>query len=390
MNEYLEFGKEILRTLKQHNHQAFFVGGYVRDYKLNLRSNDIDITTSATPDEVISLFENVKETGKNFGGVTVLYGEYKYEVTTFRLEGKYHAHRYPKTVSFSKDIKDDLKRRDFTINQLIMDEFEEVYDHHNGMEDLNNRVIRTIGNAKQRFDEDALRILRAFKFVSKLGFDIESDTLKAIEELKDLVTTVKVERILNELVRIIGGDHQKKALAYMNQTGVSEVLGLLNGFEKIVEMKEYVYPIEAFIICQIMGCDLSAYRFSNRETETIEQAAFLHKITKEDSFNKFMLFSHKLNPCMLVNKINVLMGYKDQREDLLKMVDEMPVMDVCDLKFKGQDILQLTTLENKRLIGLVIDDILEEVIMNDMPNDYDVIKKFALQRIEEIQKKMGV
>lgn len=390
MNDYLECGKEILRTLKAHNHQAYIVGGYVRDYQLNVTSNDIDITTSATPNEVLSLFDKVKETGKKFGGVTIIKDDFTYEVTTFRLEGQYQKHRYPKEVSFSKNIEDDLKRRDFTINQLIMDENEQVFDHHNGLKDIENRLIKTIGNPKERFNEDALRILRAFKFVSKLGFDIEENTLKAIVELKDLVQTIKIERVLLELAKILNGDHQKKALKYMNETGVSEVLGLLEGFEKVSDIKEFVYPIEAFIICQILGADLREYRFSNKERETIDKASFLHEITKEDEFNKFMLFSHKLNPCLLVNRINVLMGYKDQKRDLLKMVDEMPVMDVCDLKFKGQDILKLTTLENKRLIGLIIDDILEEVIMNNMPNDYEIIKEFALQRIEEIQKKIGV
>ncbi len=391
MNEYLETGKQVLKTLKENNFDAFFVGGFVRDYKLGLKSDDIDITTSATPVDVEKLFDKVVNTGRNFGGVTVIINDFKYEVTTFRLEGKYKLHRFPLDVTFSSKIEDDLKRRDFTINQLTMDEFENVYDHFNGLEDLENKTIKTIGDPLVRFDEDALRILRAFRFASKLGFDIEENTLNAITEVKDLVKTVKIERVLNELDKIILGDHQKKAIKYMNQTGISdELYGLGEGFRYIEKLEEYIYPIEAFIIAFILGEQDPIWRFSNRQKDVIEQTIFLHEITKEDAFNKFILFSNKLDSCLLVNRINVLMGFKDQEKDIMEMYQDMTVMDVCDLKFKGQDILALTTLKEKRIIARVIDDLLFNVIMGIMPNDYQVLKEFALKRIDEIQKELGV
>jgi tRNA nucleotidyltransferase (CCA-adding enzyme) len=391
MNEYLETGKSVIKTLKQNNFDAYFVGGYVRDFKLGLKSNDIDITTSATPSEVETLFKKVVHTGKNFGGVTVIMNDYKFEVTTFRLEGKYEQHRYPKEVEFSTNVLDDLKRRDFTINQLIMDENEIVYDNFNGLEDIKAKRIKTIGNPHTRFDEDALRILRAFRFVSKLGFDIEETTLQAITDVKELVQTITIERIMNELDKIFQGDHQKKAIHYMNITGISDVLyGLREGLKYIETLDDFVYPIEAFIISFILGEQDDIWRFSNRQKDVIGQTVFLHEITKEDAFNKFILFSNKLDPCLLVNRINVLMGYKDQEEDIMAMYQDMPVMDVCDLKFKGQDILALSTLKSTKLIGRVIDDLLFNVIMGIMPNDYQILKEFALKRIDQIQKELGV
>jgi tRNA nucleotidyltransferase (CCA-adding enzyme) len=252
MNEYLQNGINILRVLKENNYEAYFVGGFVRDFVLKRTSNDIDITTSATPNEVISLFDNVKETGVKFGGVTVIMNDYKFEVTTFR-------HRHPSDVRFSDTLLDDLKRRDFTMNQLVMDEQLVVIDHHHGLEDIKNRLIRTINHPIERFNEDSLRMLRAFRFVSKLGFDIEQNTFEAIMESKELIHHISIERIMNELSQILNGDYQKKAIRLMNESKMSETLGLFEGFQKIEQMKEFIYPVEAFIICAIHGSDLSKF-----------------------------------------------------------------------------------------------------------------------------------
>lgn len=390
MNEYLENAKAIIEKLKISGFDAYIVGGYVRDKVIGLKSNDIDITTSATPSEVEELFDKVKATGKNFGGVTVIVDDFKYEVTTFRLEGAYKKHRYPKEVSFSKEVYDDMKRRDFTMNALYMDKDEKIYDEFNGLKDIQNKMIRTINDPIERFNEDALRILRAFRFVSKLGFDIEEKTLEAITTLKHLVKTVKIERVMIELDKIFNGDYQKKAIKYMIQTGVSEELyGLHEGLKYISTLNDFVYPIEVFIISDILGELSEEWRFSNSNYRLIKQTVNLHEVTKDNEFNKYILFSNKLDPCLLTNRINVLLGYEDQKDFLLNMYKEMPVMDVCDLKFKGQDILALTTMHNRRLIGLVIDDLLYNVIMGIMPNEYEVLKDFSLRRVAELQKEMG-
>jgi tRNA nucleotidyltransferase (CCA-adding enzyme) len=390
MNEYLNMGKEIIRKLKSSGYEAYFVGGFVRDKILGIKSNDIDITTSATPSEVEALFDNVKNTGRNFGGVTVIIDKFKYEVTTFRLEGTYRLHRYPNEVVYSKNIKDDLKRRDFTINALVMDEDEKIFDYFNGLEDIEKKVIRTINDPLERFDEDALRILRAFKFVSKLGFEIDKNTLEAIKSLKKLVKTVSIERVMIELDKIMQGDNQKLALSYLIESGVSEELyGIHKGLKYVSEIKDFVYPIEMFIISFILEDINDIWRFSNNNMRLIMQVINLHEVTKEDDFNKFILFSNKLDACLLTNHINVLLGFKDQKAAIMKMYDEMPVMDVCDLKFKGQNILALTTLKDRSTIGLVIDDLLFNVIMGIMPNEYNVLKEFSLKRIAELQKEMG-
>ena len=390
MDKHFQIGKQILIRLQNAGYSSYFVGGYVRDKLLGIKSNDIDITTSATPSEVIALFNNVKETGKKYGSVTVLMDEYKYEVTTYRSDGEYLDNRHPEKVVFSTNIIDDLSRRDFTINAIIMDENEKVSDFYKSLEDLDNKIIRTINDPIKRYKEDSLRILRAFRFVSKLGFEIEEKTLEAASKLKYLIKNISIERVMLELDKIIRGKYRNKALKYLLDSGVDkELYGLSKGLKYISEVKEELYPLEAFIICFIMDDINDVWRFSNKNIRLIKQIMDLHEVTKEDVFNKFIVYVNGLDACLLANKINVILGYKNQ-EDLIRELDSgLPIKDVCDLKFKGQDILWLTPLRKKTWIGIIVDDLKYNVIMGYLENDYEVLKEYALKKVEELILEMG-
>lgn len=389
MDEYLKKGKNILKELKKNGYQAYFVGGFVRDTLLGIESKDIDITTSATPEEVIGLFKSVKETGKKFGSVTILDGEFRFEVTTFRSDGLYKDNRRPEGVTFSTSINDDISRRDFTVNSLLMDENEEITDILGGKVDLENKLIRTINNPVERFNEDALRILRAFRFVSKLGFDIEAETLAAIHDLKHLVKTIAIERVMVELSKIFTGKYRSKALTYMIQSGVSEELyGIGKGLEYISTIDTELYPLEAFIICFILEDIDEVWKFSNKEMNIARKIIVLHEVTKEDIFNKFIIFVNHLNMCLIANKINVVLGYKDQEQLIVELDEALPIKDVCDLVFKGQDILWLTPLRKKSWIGNIVDDLKYNVIMGYLPNEYEPLKEYALKKVAELELKM--
>ncbi len=386
---YLETGKQVIKELKANGYEAYFVGGFVRDRLLGHVSDDIDITTSATPEQVTSVFPVVKQTGVKYGTVTVIIDDYKYEVTTFRVDGAYLDHRRPDDVSFSTKLEDDLSRRDFTINAFVMDEEEQVVDLFYGQDDLKNKVIRTIGDPLLRFTEDGLRILRSFRFVSKLGFEIEENTKAAIVALKETIKHLAIERIMIELDKIMRGAHRQKAFQYMVETGVHEQLfGLQEGLKYLSTHEVDLYPLEMFALCFVLGEEQDVWRFSNKDYRLIQQVLYLHEATKEESFNKFILFSNGLEACMVSNRVSVALGYADQ-EALIKQLDaELLVKDVCDLKFKGQDILQCTTLKKRSIIALVIDELLYNVIMEILPNEYNVLKEFALQKIDELQKDM--
>ena len=176
----------------------------------------------------------------------------------------------------------------------------------------------------------------------------------------------------------------------MIDTGVDKVLfGLEKGIRYLATIEETLHPIEAYIICFILDEFHDIWRFSNKNYRLMMNVITLHEVTKNDAFNKYIVFSNHADVCYLTNRINVLLGYENQAQLITKINNELPVKDVCDLAFKGQDILELTTLRKRSWIGLVIDDLLYDVIMGIMPNEYEVLKTFALKRIQELQKEMG-
>ena len=180
----------IINTLMEHGYEAYIVGGCVRDSLLCKEPKDWDITTSASPKQVKALFSHTIDTGIEHGTVTVMMGREPYEVTTYRIDGTYEDHRRPKEVVFTKCLKEDLLRRDFTINAMAYNEQEGLIDLYGGKEDLEAGVIRCVGEARQRFDEDALRILRALRFAARLDFSIEEQTKQAMVEKKEFLKDI--------------------------------------------------------------------------------------------------------------------------------------------------------------------------------------------------------
>lgn len=195
--------KKIINTLRANGYEAYAVGGCVRDSILGRTPDDWDITTSATPLETKALFARTFDTGIEHGTVTVLIDKEAFEVTTYRVDGKYEDSRHPSEVTFTRSLQEDLLRRDFTINAMAYNEEEGLVDIFGGEEDLKNQIIRCVGNAKARFGEDALRILRAVRFAAQLGFDIEPETQKGIVELAPTLSAISAERIQVELIKML-------------------------------------------------------------------------------------------------------------------------------------------------------------------------------------------
>lgn len=193
----------IISTLQVHGYEAYAVGGCVRDSILGREPDDWDITTSATPLETKALFKRTFDTGIEHGTITVLLDKDAFEVTTYRVDGKYEDSRHPKEVTFTRSLKEDLLRRDFTINAMAYNDEEGLVDVFGGIRDLKNKSIRCVGNAEERFGEDALRILRAVRFAAQLGFEIEKETQKGIVKLAPTLANISAERIQVELVKML-------------------------------------------------------------------------------------------------------------------------------------------------------------------------------------------
>ena len=222
----------IIDNIRSHGYEAFIVGGCVRDAVLGRIPGDWDITTSAKPEQVKEIFGKTVDTGLKHGTVTIIKHGSGYEVTTYRIDGEYLDGRHPETVEFTPDLREDLKRRDFTINAMAYSHETGIVDEFEGMEDLKRRVIRCVGCAKDRFTEDALRILRAVRFAAQLDFVIEDETYKAIVKIAPNLTHVSKERIQVELTKLLLSDHPEK-IWMVDETGIADYV--TSGFPEVFE-----------------------------------------------------------------------------------------------------------------------------------------------------------
>ena len=213
--------EKILHILEENGYEAYVVGGCVRDSILGRTPDDWDITTSASPEQVKELFHRTVDTGLQHGTVTVLMDKEGYEVTTYRVDGDYEDGRHPKQVMFTSSLEEDLKRRDFTINAMAYHPVRGLVDLFHGMEDMQAKIIRCVGNPMERFHEDALRILRAVRFSAQLGFTIEKETKNGIRVLAPNLKCVSAERIQTELVKLLVSPHPDY-LRVAYETGITK------------------------------------------------------------------------------------------------------------------------------------------------------------------------
>ena len=210
----------IIHTLEDAGFESYAVGGCVRDSLLNRNPDDWDITTNALPTEVKSLFPRTIDTGIQHGTVTVMVKGEGFEVTTYRIDGDYEDGRHPKEVSFTRNLEEDLKRRDFTINAMAYNDRAGIVDIFHGVEDLEKGVIRAVGNPTERFTEDALRMMRAVRFSAQLGYDIEKETKEAIQNLAPTITKISAERVQVELVKLVTSPHPNR-MRLLYETGLT-------------------------------------------------------------------------------------------------------------------------------------------------------------------------
>ncbi len=265
----------ILNRLIENGHKAYIVGGCVRDILLGKTPNDYDITTSAKPEEIISLFERTIPTGIKHGTVTVLIDKTPIEVTTFRLETNYTDNRHPDKVEFVTDIAKDLARRDFTVNAMAYNHNEGLIDLYGGKADLENKILRTVGDSERRFKEDALRILRLFRFASVLNFSIEENTLNSALSLSHLLQNVSRERIFTELKKAILGENLE-IFTDLIICGGLEFLSL-NKLPNINQIKKHH---DNPLICLYLFLDAKALEQLNPSNKEREFFTLFNKLAK--------------------------------------------------------------------------------------------------------------
>lgn len=389
LTKYFQRAKPILEKLEAEGYEAYFVGGCVRDYLLGRPIKDIDITTSATPDIVQEVFPSVIPVGIEHGTVIVRHGKESYEVTTFRTEGSYSDGRRPDHVEFIRSLEKDLERRDFTINALAMDKTGHITDLFTGRSDLNQRMIRTVGNGEKRFKEDALRIIRALRFSSVLGFQIEEETFAAMVACKPAVLDLSVERITNEMERFFAGKHLSVGINYLKKSAIHTVLPVFKDHPTLMEaipqnMKPLLSFAEVIAFFHYHQPEIAIHEWvkewkcSNR-TKRLASELYgdieRYKQKGLDAIGIYHLNDERFDA--FIRLVGLLLDDELSHSQLIQMKQKLPIQSRDELAIDGNDLLKL--FPDKKP-GVWVKHLLEKaeelVVTGKINNQYRDIKEW--------------
>ncbi len=375
MDQYLAAALKLINVIKSNGFEAYIVGGYVRDYILKNNPSDIDITTSALPEDIMSMYEKVFPTGIDFEGVTVKYESYLFEVTTYRKDVSYYDHRHPK-VAYASSLSEDLSRRDFTINAMCLDSNMQVIDMYNGINDINNKIIRTVGDPNTRFYEDALRMLRAFYFASKLDFNIESNTLSAIDNNALYLDSISGERIYAELKKMFNSKHTLKGLGYLAKSKLIDYLPSLKSATIMLDEKsERVSFIEYLALGFYLEGISKRYKLSREETKSIK--AIITLIDSE--FDNYTLFNYEYNDLVCANNLKRILNL-DYLSDFDKVYNSLPIKNKKELNLESTELIKLG-FKGKE-IGTMLDKLYRLVLDNKVNNNKEELLYIVMKEVK--------
>ncbi len=391
--------KLIIDKLKANGYNAFVVGGCVRDMIMNKEPKDFDIATSAKPEQVKELFEKCIDTGIEHGTVTVVINKLMYEVTTFRIDGDYLDNRKPSSVSYTNDVFEDMKRRDFTMNAIGYNDQDGFIDYFDGFSDIENKIIRGVGEPAIRFEEDALRMLRAIRFSSTLNFEIEKETYNAIKEKKHLLTNISVERIREEFTKTLLSDYNERIellietelLKYYNEqlfdyikTNLEEIKQYLKFSKKD---KTYLYTaLFHKLDYENTKNHMKLLKWDNKtikdvsdivgqfNTKIEESGYFIRSFVSNFGFDNtemFLYFKEKID-----NK-----DYKNLYEEINLIKENSYPVAIKEMEISGDDLKELG-IENGKKIGECLKYLFDKVLVDPRLNKKDILLKIIGEYIE--------
>ena len=365
---------EVILKLKASGFDAYLVGGAVRDFLLGKNPKDFDVATSAEPLQVKEIFKRTVDTGIQHGTVLVLMNGSGVEVTTFRTEGNYTDNRRPDSVEFVKSLEEDLKRRDFTINAMAMTEDLELVDLFGGQKDLERKLIKAVGQPDERFQEDALRMLRAIRFSGQLNFSIEEQTLAAITNNAALIQTIAVERIKIELDKILANQHVRRSIAYMNQSSLTDYLpsgGLFRTDWK--NFKPTGDPLSGWLYALWWNRKevpaLAGFKLSNEEKKTLGKALEAAAI---EEWNQWTFYRFTLRQLELAAALTGRGG------DPARQKSGLPIQTQSDLAVDGRDLMDWSGKKAGPWLKELLEEIERKVIFNELENKKENIKEWFL------------
>ncbi|MEM7007658.1 MAG: CCA tRNA nucleotidyltransferase [Thermodesulfobacteriota bacterium] len=347
-SELLEFAKELVTELREAGYKAYCVGGCARDTLIGVEPKEYDITTSATPEQVSEIFPHTVPVGVSFGVILVIIGKYQFEVATFRKDQSYSDGRHPDSVVYSTQEQEDVLRRDFTINGMLYDPIsEEVIDYVDGIEDLDRKIVRTIGNPYERFNEDKLRMMRAIRFSSRYDFELDKDTFEAIRKLAPQITQVSSERIRDEILKIITQSNPGHGIKMLSESGLLKyVLPDIEIMKGVEQPPEFHPEGDVFV----HTCLVLDKLFENEEgivSPELAMGALLHDVGKPPTFSvsdRIRFNGHDRLGADMSKKICRELKFSNKQIELIyALIKE-------HLKFK--DVFKMKKSTLKRFIGM--------------------------------------
>ncbi|MEE3953091.1 CCA tRNA nucleotidyltransferase [Peribacillus frigoritolerans] len=380
----------ILELIEEAGFEAYFVGGSVRDYILGRPINDVDIASSATPQEIKRIFPNTADIGIDHGTVLVITDTGTYEITTFRTESGYSDFRRPDAVKFVRSLTEDLQRRDFTMNAIAMDKTGKIIDPFNGKRDLAQKRIITVGNPHERFHEDALRMMRALRFVSQLDFELDQETFDSLKENAQNLSEIAVERILVEFEKLAAGSNKIKAFSLLLESGLYQYLPLFSS------KKDHLMDLLNLPLHQLNAAEIWSIIMIHTKDQEIEEALRAWKLplktirnvqrtiklvkSKEPTAIDVFQAGHGIT--VQAAKVRAALNggnVSDAEENAHQRYNELIIKQMSDLAVTGTDLLIWHQEKPGPWVKEYLEKILKAVLNEELRNDKEEIKRWLVK-----------
>ena len=357
----LETALKVLNIIEDNSYEAYIVGGFVRDYVMGIKSNDVDITTNARPKDLIRIFPNANIDNEVYGSVTVYLNNIRFEITTYRDDGVYFDNRHPDTINYVNELKIDLKRRDFTINTICIDKNGDIVDLLNSRSDINARIIRTVIDPLESFKIDSLRILRAIRFATTLNFELDKEVKEAIIQSRYLLKDLSINRKKSELDKIFSSPNIEVGIKLIKELGLVDVL-YLDNINKIKPCSQVIG------IWTVLNVD-RIYPFTRNELNLMKD---IRESIKNNPLAFTTLYYYDLYPCTVAGEILSI-----PKKDIMDNYRDMPIHKRSDIVIDSYDLINYLKIEDGPIISKLWKDLEIKLLNLEVNNSKEEILNLA-------------
>ncbi len=358
---------KVLEKIEENGFEAYIVGGYVRDYLLGFESSDIDVCTNARVKDLMEIFEDTNCTSNEYGSVKIITDKLRVDITTYRRDLRYNGDRRKVEIEYVDNLIDDINRRDFTMNTLCMSKENNIIDILGGQKDIEDRIIRCVGNIEDRINEDPLRMLRAVRFATTLGFTIEEELYRKLKENRELISQLSREIVKEELTKILISKNAIMGLNMLNDLGFLPYVGIRYSSD-IVNVADICGMYSQLEI-------LEELPFNKEEKDNIKA---IQNILEYGKIDNNVLFEHGLYLSMVAGEI---LGI--DREIITSMDSNLPIRRVKDIEVTSDVICELLGTEPGKVISEVYDDLKDKILFSKLDNSNDSIKEYISNNREK-------